>query len=329
MPTSRLSASAAVLGLGLFGLGLLSASAAEKPGMPCLTQEEGTCLPTSTANLMVWFGLHGYPKLIVKGDSAANGYIHTVHAMITAVHATYQFGTDTMAITYGIQKYIRDAGYSADVEYRGIDWSQIKSKDIIKDADLDAYKKAYRTPAAFSQDWLQQNNDSNKGFILLVIYAKYNPETGVFSNPVAGHAVTLVNAEPDTLVIHDPANDASYPGRKILTPRQLVGGSFEAPGFHASTEGLMILDAPIDEMWHPVNGVILLTGAVCVTMHPDSNETSIVKGTVGSPNGVIGANPGDTAKNGTGSTGSNHGTTPAPTAQRDWATWLFDYFFKK
>jgi hypothetical protein len=315
-----------LLGFCLAGLTAFPAFAAEKGGMPCLSQEEETCLPTSTANLIIWFGQHGYPKLIVKSDSADDGYIHTVHAMITAVHATYQFGTDTMAITYGIQKYIQDAGYSADVEYRGLDWSQLQDKDVIQDPDMEAYKKAYRTPAAFSQDWLQENDDPNKGFILLLVYSKYDPDNGTFSDPVAGHAVTLVNAEPDTILIHDPANDANYPGRKLLTPRLLTGGTFNAPGFSASTTGLLLLDAPIDEMWRPDDGVILLTGAVCVTMHPNSNDPSLVKGTAGAPNGKIG---------GPGGNGSSPASlpstpsTPANSPNRSWGMWLFDLIFSK
>ena len=329
MRFARLSAARVWLGICLAGLLALPVVALEKPGMPCLSQQEETCLPTSTANLMVWFGLHGYPNLIKKGDDSSDDYIHTVHAMITAVHATYQMGTDTVAITYGIQKYIREAGYSADVEYRGIDWSPLENHDIIKDPYLDEYRKAYRTPAAFSADWLQQNDDPNKCFILLVVYARYNPETGDFSNPFAGHAVTLVNAEPDTIVIHDPANDAGYPGRKILTPMLLTGGTFNGPGFHASTAGLMILDAPVDEMWRPDDCVILLTGAVCVTMHPDSNDTSLVKGTAGTPTGVIGS--GDVSKTppSTGKTGSGTTSAPAATPSTSWAMWLFNLIFSK
>src|SRR5450631_2813800 len=81
---------AAAFGFCLAGFVALPVVAAEKPGMPDLGQEEQTCLPTSTANLIVWFGTHGYPKLIVKGDSKDNGYVHTIHAIMTDTHATYQ-----------------------------------------------------------------------------------------------------------------------------------------------------------------------------------------------------------------------------------------------
>src|SRR5277367_6072634 len=89
-------------GFCLTGMATLSAVALEKVGMPDLGQEEQTCLPTSTANLIVWFGLHGYPRLIVPGDSKEDGFIHTVHAIMTATRANYDFGTRTEGITYGI-----------------------------------------------------------------------------------------------------------------------------------------------------------------------------------------------------------------------------------
>jgi hypothetical protein len=171
-----------LLGLCLAGLTVFPASATEKGGMPDLSQEEETCLPTSTANLIVWFGTHGYPKLIVKGDSKDDGYIHTVHALMTATNARYDLGTRTDAITYGIDKYIRDAGYSCDIEYRGIDWSLAKYPQIVKDEDGDKYKAFAKTPTPFTQDWLQENDDPNKGFILLLAYVTFNRASNAFSD---------------------------------------------------------------------------------------------------------------------------------------------------
>src|SRR5271170_5763538 len=106
MPISRQHLCRFGLGICLAGLILLPAFAAEKGGMPDLSQEEQTCLPTSTANLIIWFGTHGYPKLIVPADSKDDGYIHTVHAIMNDTDASYQTGTRTDAITYGIGKYI-------------------------------------------------------------------------------------------------------------------------------------------------------------------------------------------------------------------------------
>ena len=52
--------------------------------------------------------------------------------MTDSVDARYDFGTRTDAITYGIEKYIHDAGYGCDVEYRGLDWSQAKYPHIVE-----------------------------------------------------------------------------------------------------------------------------------------------------------------------------------------------------
>jgi hypothetical protein len=313
-----------LLGFCLVGLIVFPVLATEKEGMPDLGQEEGTCLPTSTANLIVWFGTHGYPKLIVNGDSKDDGYIHTVHALITATNATYQMGTRTEAITYGIRKYIRDAGYSCDVEYRGLDWSQAKYPEIVADPDADKYKQDFKTPSPFTQDWLQENDDSNKGFILLLAYIKFNRTSNTFSDAInEGHAVTLVNAEPDMILIHDPAHEYDdEPGRKILTPELLTGGTFQLPGYDAPVSGLLLLSGTL--MWTPPDAGIMLTGAVCVTMHPTSEGSKIIGSASGAPNATV-------AGNGSGAPSSAPATPAAPAnaPTTNWAMWLFDLLFKK
>src|SRR5476651_516487 len=104
MLTSRLHAKCIVLGMCLLGLIALPGFAMEKPGMPDLSQIEQTCLPTSTANLIVWFGAHGYPKLIASGDNEDDGYIHTVHRIMDATDARFDWGTRPEMITAGIKK---------------------------------------------------------------------------------------------------------------------------------------------------------------------------------------------------------------------------------
>jgi len=313
-----------LLGLCLVVFLCLPASALEKGGMPDLSQEEQTCLPTSTANLIIWFGTHGYPKLIVPGDSKDDGYIHTVHAIMNCTDASYQTGTRTDAITYGIGKYIRDAGYSCDVEYRGLDWNKAHYNDPIKDDDAEKYGPQ-TTPVAFSQDWLQQNDDPNKGFILLLAYIKYDDASNTFTNAFnAGHAVTLVNAEPNMILIHDPAHEQDEPGRKILTPQLLTGGDFELPGYHAPVSGLLLLSGSLLEA--PPDAGVMLTGAVCITMHSVQQTSKIVASAGGSPTATIGGAT-DSVKP-TSPTSSGAPTTGA-SGSSTWAEWLFDLVFKK
>ncbi len=315
-----------LLGLCLAAGIVVPAPAAEKWGMPDLGQEEQTCLPTSTANLIIWFGTHGYPKLIVSGDSKNDGYIHTVHALMTDTNARYDLGTRTQAITYGIGKYIREAGYGCDVEYRGLDWDQAKYPQIVKDEEGEKYKKNMKPPSPFTQEWLRENDDPNKGFILLLAYCKFNRANNSFTDVFnAGHAVTLVNAEPDLILVHDPAHYNDEPGRKILTPELLTGGTFHLPGYNAPVAGLLLLSGSYLEA--PPEAGVMLTGAVCVTMHPGANQ-----GSAASPM----PSASDHARVGGSGSGAPSSApppaapaTPPSSPATSWAMWLFDLLFKK
>ena len=288
------------LGLVLTAVALLPAWGEEKPGMPDLSQIEQTCLPTSTANLIVWFGLHGYPKLIMPDDSKEDGYIHTVHRIMADTDARFDWGTRPDKIADGIKKYIDDAGYECDVEFRGLG----------------------KTP--FNRDWLKDNDDPNKGFILLLAYVSYNQGNDSYSNAWdAGHAVTLVNATPDMILIHDPAHDDDETGRKILTPQMLTSGYFNSRSGNASVAGLMLLSGSLLDA--PPNAEVMLIGAVCVTMHP--------------PQDMIGSS--SSTKTGTlvpsmaGTTTPSTTPTSSPTppvqqsSVKSWAEWIFDWLFSK
>jgi len=316
-----------LLVLGTLGLFLPSAIADEKQGMPDLSQQEQTCLPTSTANLIVWFGTHGYPKLIVPGDGKDDDYIHTVHAIITATDASYQYGTRTDAIAYGIETYVHNAGYDCDVEYRGLDWNQVKFPQILKDEEGEKYKKYQTTPKPFTEDWLQENDDPNKGFILLLAYCRFSPGNKTFTEAIyAGHAVTLVNAEPNMILIHDPAHYNDEPGRKILTPSLLTDGSFQLPGYNAPVAGLMLLSGSLLEA-PPEATAVMLTGAMRVTMHPMANEASMASPASTSPGVATVGSSGSGA-----SSPSPAPETPATSPSSSgtsWTMWLFDLLFKK
>jgi hypothetical protein len=219
------------------------ALAIEKGGMPDLAQIDNTCLPTSAANLMIWFGRHGYPKLLQPGATTDESSNHIVHLLMADTGARYDVGTEMEAVTHGLEAYVHRAGYACSVEYRGLDG---------------------RNP--FTQDWLQENDDPNKGFVLLLTYCHYHSQSDTFSEAWnAGHAVTLVNAEPDLLLIHDPAHDETETGRKIITPRLLTRGTFEDDGSPVPVAGLLMLSGSLLEA--PPDSEVMLTGAVCITLH--------------------------------------------------------------
>ncbi len=248
--------------LALFAAGPLWAQ--EKAGMPDLAQIDQTCLPTSTANLMLWFGKHGYPKLILPGVSDDEQAEHTVHMLMADTGARYDLGTEMDQVTRGIESYIHRAGYNCEVEYRGIDGKG----------------------GTFSQQWLMQNQDPNTGFVLLLTYCRYNPGNDSFSDAWnAGHAVTLVNSQPDFLLIHDPAHQSDETGRKIITPHILTRGSFVDDGQLVPVSGLMMLSGSLLEA--PPESEVMLSGAVCITLHkegppsaaPSSGPNAVLAGT--------------------------------------------------
>ena len=225
--------------------------------MPDLAQVDQTCLPTSTANLIIWFGHHGYPKLIADGADEDEADLHTLHRIMADTDARFDWGTRMESVTTGIEKYIKDAGYTADIEYRGLQGNG----------------------APFRQDWLKENDDPNKGFILLLAYCHYDRQSEVFSPAwSAGHAVTLVNAEPGMLLIHDPAHYDDETGRKIITPYPVTEGTWRDSESTESAAGLLLLSGSLLE--GPPHSEVLLVGAVCVAMHPpsDARQSSKVAG---------------------------------------------------
>jgi hypothetical protein len=272
--------------------------ALEKQGMPDLSQVDETCLPTSTANLILWFGKHGYPKMIMAGDTDEDRTNHTLHTIMADTDARFDWGTRMDMVTVGIKKYITDAGYNCDVEYRGLEG---------------------KTP--FTPDWLNENDESNKGFILLLAYCHYNEGTQTFSNAWnAGHAVTLVNIEPDMLLVHDPAHDDDETGRKILTPQVLTYGTWRDERENVPVSGLMLLSGSLLEA--PPDAGVMLVGAVCITMRPDGLPTMVASS--GAPNGTIaGTAPGDAS-----STPAAPAAAPAAES-KSWVMLLFDYLFEK
>ena len=254
MQTSRsIPLAFGLLGLGA-GLFAVSALAAEKPGMPDLAQVEQTCLPTSTANLILWFGRHGYPKLVPAGASEDEQDLHVVHRLMADTDARFDWGTRLDEVTLGIGKYIRDSGYDCTVEYRGLEGKG----------------------APFSQSWLKENDGADKGFILLLAYCREDAQTRSFTPAWnAGHAVTLVNAEPDMLLIHDPAHSEDETGRKILTPFPISGGTWRDQSGIASVDGLLLLSGSLLEA--PPHSLVMVAGAVCITMNPPGAKKAAAK----------------------------------------------------
>jgi hypothetical protein len=155
----------------------------------------------------------------------------------------------------------------------------------------------------------------------LLAYVNFDRNSNTFHDAInAGHAVTLVNAEPDMILIHDPAHYNDEPGRKILTPELLTGGTFQLPGYAAPVAGLMLLSGSLLEA--PEDAGVILTGAVCVTMHPANASSTVIASAAGAPNSTIGGKGAET-------TTPTSDTKPAGPADTSWGMWLFNLLFSK
>jgi hypothetical protein len=217
---------------------------------------------------------------------------------MTDTGARFDIGTRMEDVTSGIEKYINDAGYACDVEYRGID----------------------SPGTAFQQDWLKENDAPNKGFILLLIYCRSDAMGRVFTPAWnAGHAVTLVNADPEAMLIHDPAHENDETGRKIITPTVIREGTLSTSEGSASVAGLMLLSGTLLE--GPEDSTVMVSGAVRITMHPPgespAGSTSTALAGTTQPT-VAGSSPG--------------APVPAPSTvphQESWLTAIFNFLFDK
>lgn len=290
----------ALLSLVMAGAMAFPAVADEKEGMPDLCQIDQTCFPTSTSNLMIWFGTHGYPNLILSGDTKDERYLHTVHGVMTTTDARFDLGTKMENLTSGIEKFVKSTGYDCNAEYRGMS------------------KKGNGVP--FTRDWLKENDDPNKGFILLIGYFRYHPESNSFTEAIgASHAVTLVDAEPDMLLIHDPAHEEDETGRKIVMTQTLTDGTLRDSEESVPATGLLLLNGTL--LGTPENSQVVLFGAICVTMHPGKDGTTPTTPKPDGPGGIVAG----------GAVAGNPSATPAApgSAGAGWWSWLIGLLFKK
>ncbi len=196
------------------------------------------------------------------------------------------------------------------------------SNDILDDKLADKYKAYAKTPRAIHSGLAARNDDPNKGFLLLLNYVAFDRNSNTFHFAInAGHAVTLVNAMPDLILIHDPAHYNDEPGRKILTPELLTGGTFELPGYPAPVAGLLLLSGTL--MYEPPDAGILLTGAVCV--HHASGQREFDRHCFRRCNSRL-----YHRRQIESAAAPSTPSTPAAAApSQSWAAWLFNLIFSK
>jgi hypothetical protein len=215
-----------------------------KMGMPDLAQLQNNCLPTSAANLLIWFGQHGFPNLLADHLTSPLDTTAIVRDVMDRTRADYYTGTPSEYICTGLAQYIHDKGYGCTITYRGP-----------------------ATEERFSPSWLDENKIATKGFLLLFAYVKYVPSGGYYQSSSAfGHVVTLVSATPSgSLLIRDPRHREPDHGGKLIVPKMVRDASWkDVHGNVLSEQPLWIFDGAQLEA-NPGSQAIL-TGAIRIEL---------------------------------------------------------------
>jgi hypothetical protein len=158
------------------------------------------CGPVAASNALAWLAGHGLPELLPDGASDKERQIRLVRAIAgKSFMSTSEYnGTGSSGVLKGIDLYVRAQGYRpARLQYQGWRAHQLR------------YSTGVRTPEiAFLEQGLLD------GGVALVNVGWYRPgqKPGVYRRK-GGHWLTVVGAgldergraDPDALVLHDPA----------------------------------------------------------------------------------------------------------------------------
>jgi hypothetical protein len=121
------------------------------------------------------------------------------------------------------------------------------------------------------------------------------------------------------MLIHDPAHQDDETGRKIVTPYVIPDGRLTTYEGSESVAGLMLLSGSLLEA--PGDASVMLSGAVCVTMHP-VNDGSLIGTTTpaGSSTATL-----------AGTGGATFSAAPTPSGRQGSPWWMsvFNFFFTK
>lgn len=215
--------------------------------MPDIDQDSNTCFPTSTANLLYWFGENGYPALLSKDTDATARQRNLIAKLLVHTNGTFKNGTEFAAMTKGLSSFFKAHNIDAKVTYRGLGGD------------------------AFSGlDWFERNSEDNVGFILCLAYVHKKGANSYLSAAPLGHCVTLLRYHDGVAAILDPAHAEGETGRRTL---RLI------PVSQIKTSGATI-PMLFEVSGMPLEGshadTVLLDGAVCIELPPVANTDAPV-----------------------------------------------------
>jgi hypothetical protein len=165
------------------------------------------CAPTALANALIAMDQQGYDNLVAGDPRSKEGQRALLEQLGTRPYLeTNQRGIGPISAMKGIQRFVRDRGYQATIEWRG--WR--RAGEFVTGKLIDA-------------DWLREGVVGPSNVLLNVGWYRYDKDKDLYSR-IGGHYMTLAGYRQDgdrlLYLIQDPAS-RSGPG-KITHVARLV-----------------------------------------------------------------------------------------------------------
>ncbi len=181
------------------------------------------CVPVATANALVWYATErGYSDLLpVKGINLTEKVAAVARQLGEKKYMSTapKGGTSHVRFMHGLSGYIKDAGYSSKITYRGR-WNMPKKYGRIK-------------VGAPSIDDIQEKFSAGSAVFLSLGYYKEGDRAGELKR-VGGHFVTVVgygvdkngSVDRDMVVLHDPGDRSDDVTKRYLRLEEIRRGRF-------------------------------------------------------------------------------------------------------
>jgi hypothetical protein len=190
------------------------------------------CGPTSVSNGLVWLARSGFDRLLPDGESPREQQYRLIAGLGQKGYmGVGKYGIGPVGVTKGLQRYLEEQGYtSAKVYYHG--WRPVER----------SFMGESKVP---DLEWLKESLVGNSMVWLNIGWYKYHRKTDTWER-TGGHWVTMVGyghdgrrADPNTLIIHDPATRFSR--TEYFKTKPIPSGSLDGKyyGLPRSAEGYL------------------------------------------------------------------------------------------
>ncbi len=176
------------------------------------------CGPCAISNSIMWLGENGYPQLLPSAEGRMSKQVALANNLASEKYmdTTLEWGTSPAGVLEGIEKYIRDCGYKAQLTYQG--FRKVPHR----------FQTGVKAP---QPDWIEAGLNGDSAVWLNVGWYRYSHARKKFVRQ-GGHWVTLVgfgvdqngNEDPSILIIHDPADNTCKLVGDYVRPMRINGG---------------------------------------------------------------------------------------------------------